>query len=87
MILRPHAKVTMTSEFHSLRLGSRTDLWYQGGDTVGVYDFDWKPVATLPVTPQNYAIDGGFSEFRIENASDGLQPWLDVQFLAKGDPF
>jgi hypothetical protein len=34
LILRPHAKVTVSSEFHSLRLTNANDLWYSGG---GVY--------------------------------------------------
>lgn len=34
LILRPHAKVTVGSEFHSLRLSNANDLWYSGG---GVY--------------------------------------------------
>jgi hypothetical protein len=34
LILRPHAKVTASSEFHSLRLSNPSDLWYSGG---GVY--------------------------------------------------
>jgi alginate export protein len=34
MILRPHSKVTVSSEFHSLRLTNANDLWYSGG---GVY--------------------------------------------------
>jgi len=34
MILRPHAKVSVSSEFHSLRLTNPNDLWYSGG---GVY--------------------------------------------------
>jgi hypothetical protein len=34
LILRPHAKVTVSSEFHALRLTSANDLWYSGG---GVY--------------------------------------------------
>ncbi len=34
MILRPHRKVTISSEFHSLRLSNPNDLWYSGG---GVY--------------------------------------------------
>src|SRR5439155_821040 len=28
MILRPHAKVTVSSEFHSLRLANTNDFWY-----------------------------------------------------------
>jgi hypothetical protein len=34
LILRPDSKVTVTSEFHSLRLSNANDLWYSGG---GVY--------------------------------------------------
>ena len=34
LILRPHAKVTVSSEFHALRLSNANDLWYAGG---GVY--------------------------------------------------
>jgi hypothetical protein len=34
LILRPHPKVTVSSEFHSLRLTNPNDLWYSGG---GVY--------------------------------------------------
>ena len=34
LILRPHPKITISSEFHSLHLASASDLWYAGG---GVY--------------------------------------------------
>jgi hypothetical protein len=34
LLLRPHAKVTISSEFHALRLANANDLWYSGG---GVY--------------------------------------------------
>lgn len=34
LTLRPHPKVTVSSEFHSLRLSAVNDLWYAGG---GVY--------------------------------------------------
>jgi hypothetical protein len=34
LILRPNPKVTITSEFHALRLSNANDLWYTGG---GVY--------------------------------------------------
>ena len=34
LILRPHSKITLSSEFHSLRLSDANDLWYSGG---GVY--------------------------------------------------
>ncbi len=31
VILRPHAKLTLSSEFHALSLSNRNDLWYLGG--------------------------------------------------------
>jgi hypothetical protein len=31
LILRPHAKVTLSSEFHALRLTNANDFWYSGG--------------------------------------------------------
>ncbi len=34
LILRPRAKITVSSEFHSLRLSNAADLWYSGG---GIY--------------------------------------------------
>jgi Alginate export len=34
LVLRPHTRVTVASEFHSLRLSNVNDLWYSGG---GVY--------------------------------------------------
>lgn len=35
LILRPHARLTLRGDVHSLRLSSSKDLWYQGG---GAYD-------------------------------------------------
>ena len=35
LILRPHPKVTVSSEFHALRLSSRNDLWYSWIDSSG----------------------------------------------------
>lgn len=60
-------------------------LWYQGGETVGVYDLNWNLVATLPAVQTDYAVDQGFSEFRIEGRCGTPPPWLDVQFITRGD--
>jgi hypothetical protein len=60
-------------------------LWYRGGDTVGVYDLNWHLVATLPTVPTTYEVDKGFSEFRIEGRCGESPPWLDVQFIVRGD--
>jgi hypothetical protein len=60
-------------------------LWYQGGDTVGVYDLDWHLVQNLPVERKDYEIDHGFNEFWIDGEAANPAPWFDVQFIAKGE--
>lgn len=41
LILRPHAKITVSSEFHSLRLTSPNDLWYSGGGAYQPWTFGY----------------------------------------------
>jgi len=60
-------------------------LWYQGGDHVGVYDLNWHRVATFPAVQTDFAVDKGFSEFRIDGLCGGPPPWLDVQFITRGE--
>jgi hypothetical protein len=60
-------------------------LWYQGGNTVGVYDLNWQHVATLPAVEKDFVVDKGHSEFWIAGQNETLPPWLDVQFIAKGE--
>lgn len=60
-------------------------LWYQGGDTVGVYDKNWNHQADLPVVATNYEVDKGFSDFWIEGEAAAPAPWFDVQFITKGE--
>lgn len=40
-ILRPHPKVTISSEFHSLRLSNANDLWYSGGGAYQPWTFGY----------------------------------------------
>ena len=60
-------------------------LWYQGGDKVGVYDKNWNLQSTLPVVLQDYEVDKGFSEYGIDGECGNPPPWLDVQFITKGE--
>ena len=46
MILRPHKKVTVSSEFHSLRLSNKNDLWYSGGGAYQPWTFGYQGRAT-----------------------------------------
>ncbi len=41
LVLRPHAKVTVSSEFHSLRLTNPNDLWYAGGGAFQPWTFGY----------------------------------------------
>ena len=46
MILRPHKQVTISSEFHSLRLSNKNDLWYSGGGAYQPWTFGYQGRAT-----------------------------------------
>ncbi len=46
LILRPHSKVTVSSEFHSLRLSNANDLWYSGGGVFQPWTFGYTGRAT-----------------------------------------
>ena len=41
LILRPHSKITISSEFHSLRLSSVNDSWYSGGGAYQPWTFGY----------------------------------------------
>ena len=46
MILRPHPKVTVSSEVHAMRLSNRNDLWYSGGGAFQPWTFGYTGRAT-----------------------------------------
>jgi hypothetical protein len=46
LVLRPQAKVTVSSEFHSLRLSNANDLWYSGGGAFQPWTFGYAGRAT-----------------------------------------
>ena len=60
-------------------------LWYQGGDSVGVYDLNWHLLQTLPVERKDYEVDKGFNEFWIDGECANPAPWFDAQFITKGE--
>jgi hypothetical protein len=41
LILRPHAKVTISTEFHALRLSNAADFWYAGGGAFQPWTFGY----------------------------------------------
>ncbi len=42
LILRPHKQVTISSEFHALRLSNSKDLWYSGGGAYQPWTFGYQ---------------------------------------------
>ena len=46
LLLRPGARVTISSEFHSLRLANANDLWYSGGGAFQPWTFGYIGRAT-----------------------------------------
>ena len=46
LVLRPHAKITVSSEFHALRLSNANDLWYSGGGVFQPWTFGYAGRAT-----------------------------------------
>ena len=46
LTLRPHAQLTVSSEFHSLRLANANDLWYSGGGVYQPWTFGYVGRAT-----------------------------------------
>ena len=41
LVLRPHSKITVSSEFHALRLSNSNDLWYSGGGAFQPWTFGY----------------------------------------------
>jgi len=46
LVLRPHTRVTVSSEFHALRLSNAKDLWYSGGGIFQPWTFGYTGRAT-----------------------------------------
>jgi hypothetical protein len=46
LVLRPHSKITVSSEFHALRLSNSNDLWYSGGGVFQPWTFGYTGRAT-----------------------------------------
>jgi len=66
MTLRPSPKVTLKTEFHSLRLANSNDQWYQGGGadqpwTFGYTGRDAKGLANLYDVSADWNINAHYS--------------------------
>ena len=58
-------------------------VWYTGGDTLGVYDVNWKKVADLPTKMKNFIAPNGPLQILIGSSSSDPAPWLECQFFVK----
>ncbi len=63
---------------------SESYAWYAGGETVGVYDPNWKKMADLPLKKQNFSAPKGPLQIRVEIQGSNPEPWLECQFFVKG---
>jgi hypothetical protein len=61
-------------------------LEYQGSDRATLYDANWNRVGELPVSPGDASVPAGESPLVIRTEQTGPLPWLEVQFLSRGDP-
>ena len=69
LILRPHAKLTVSTEFHSLRLSNTADLWYVGGGAFQPWTFGFtgraaagrKSLANLYDMSADYRVNSRFT--------------------------
>jgi hypothetical protein len=46
LVLRPHSKLTLSAEYHALRMAQQDDLWYQGGGVFQPWTFGYVGRAT-----------------------------------------
>jgi len=65
---------------------SESYLWYTGGDTLGVYDLNWKKIADLPIVKKNFIAPKGKLDIRVEGNDAEPAPWLECQFFVKDTP-
>ena len=65
---------------------SESYVWYKGGDTLGVYDLNWKKISDLPVKKQNFTAPKGSLQIRVESQGSNPEPWLECQFFVKDAP-
>ena len=60
--------------------------WYTGGDTIGIYDRNWKRLSALPVTKTAFTAPAGKLRLGVATAAARVRPWLECQFFVQGPP-
>lgn len=95
LTLRPHAKITTTSEFHSLSMQNANDLWYQGGGAFQPWSFGYvgrpvsgqKSLANLYDTQVEYRMNPRFTFLAYYGYAQGLAAMRAVYPLGKNGSF
>jgi hypothetical protein len=59
---------------------------YDGGETGGVYDENWKKKRELPVRTTDFTMPTGTAPVAIDVVQGIARPWLEVQFIVEGKP-
>ena len=63
------------------QIPSGHNLWYKGGDSIGVYNLNWHKVKDLPVTKDSFLVKPGDNQFSIHHEGKEM-PWLECQCIA-----
>lgn len=61
-------------------------LQYQGGHEAIVFDENWNRFKRLPVQIRNYIMPQGWGNISVTADIDKSRPWLEVQFMTRGEP-
>ena len=83
LILRPHPKVTLSSEFHSLKLTNANDLWYAGGGVFQPWTFGYigrstsgrRSLGNLYDTSAEYRANRNVTVTAYLGYTQGWPPW------------
>ncbi|MHB8971007.1 MAG: hypothetical protein ACYC3X_11335 [Pirellulaceae bacterium] len=59
---------------------------YDGGDQASVYDENWNKVRDVQVHLKDFTMPTGFAPVAVQVADGSPRPWLEVQFMTRGEP-
>ncbi len=86
VVINPIINISSGSMCITGKVYSESYLWFQGGDTVGVYDLNWNKIADLPVKKQNFIAPKGAVKLSLACHDANPAPWLEWQFFVKDTP-
>jgi hypothetical protein len=68
----------------SVKTGEYID--YNGGTTATIYDPNWNELKKFQVELHDYAMPAGEAEIVVTSANKDSKPWLETQFMTRGEP-